>query len=84
MQVTTTWLVPADAVEGVDYDLDRLVEVWEATNQQDLALVEAVQQGVTSPAFTPGPYSPEHEEGVIDFLEWYSGVVRRRLLERGY
>ena len=42
-----------------------------------------VQRGVTSPAFTPGPYSPVHEEGVIDFVEWYDyeAVVRRRLLE---
>lgn len=43
-----------------------------------------MQRGrVTSPAVTPGPYSPVHEEGVIDFVEWYDyeAVVRRRLLE---
>lgn len=78
-EVVTTWLVPAEATEGVDYSLTALTEVWEATNAQDRALVEAVQQGVASPAFTPGPYSPEHEEGVIDFLDWYTGTVRRRL-----
>lgn len=31
----TTWLVHRDAVEGVDYDLNRLTNVWEITNQQD-------------------------------------------------
>jgi Rieske 2Fe-2S family protein len=30
--VTTTWLVPAEAVEGADYDLQTLTEIWMATN----------------------------------------------------
>src|SRR5262249_27427931 len=30
--VRTTWLVHEDAVEGVDYDIKRLTEVWTATN----------------------------------------------------
>ena len=33
--VTTKWLVHKDAVEGQDYDLDNLLKVWLATNQQD-------------------------------------------------
>jgi stachydrine N-demethylase len=52
-EVTTTWLVPRDAVEGVDYDLDNLTSVWLATNNQNRALVERQQQGITSPAFVP-------------------------------
>jgi stachydrine N-demethylase len=76
-EIVTTWLVPIEAREGVDYDLQTLTEVWEATNQQDLELVEAVQLGVSSPAFTPGPYSTQHEEGVIDFIDWYEHSIRR-------
>ena len=78
-EVVTSWIVPAEATEGVHYDLATLTEVWEATNQQDLALVESVQQGVSSPAFTPGPYSPVHEAGVIDFIHWYEQLVRKQL-----
>ena len=33
--VTTKWLVPATAVEGVDYGIERLTKVWLATNDQD-------------------------------------------------
>jgi Rieske 2Fe-2S family protein len=33
--VRTKWLVHQDAVEGVDYDLKKLTEVWIATNTQD-------------------------------------------------
>ena len=45
-QVTTKWLVHADAVEGVDYDLDELTNVWIATNDQDRRIVEENQLGV--------------------------------------
>ena len=38
--VTTKWLVPNTAVEGVDYEIDRLTKVWLATNDQDRRLVE--------------------------------------------
>jgi len=71
-ELTTTWLVHEDAVEGVDYDLDWLTSVWLATNQQDAALVERTQRGVNSPAYRPGPYSPVEEEGVIQFIDWYA------------
>ena len=56
--------------------------MWEATNLQDVALVEATQRGVSSPAFTPGPYSAEHEEGVIEFVDWYQGAVTREISRR--
>src|SRR3546814_5558471 len=45
-QVTTKWLVHKDAVEGVDYDLKTLTEVWNATNDQDRRLVEQNQLGI--------------------------------------
>ena len=70
-EVTTTWLVHKDAVEGRDYDLKRLTEVWTATNDEDRRVVEDNQRGINSPAYEPGPYSTIHEEGVIGFVEWY-------------
>jgi Rieske 2Fe-2S family protein len=70
-RVRTTWLVHRDAVEGVDYDLDRLTEVWTATNAQDAALVARAQQGVESAGYRPGPYSPITETFVDDFCTWY-------------
>jgi Rieske 2Fe-2S family protein len=76
-QVTTKWLVHRDAVEGVDYDLEELTQVWIATNSQDQRIVEENQLGVSSPAFRPGPYSPVHEGGLLQFLDWYAGAVAR-------
>jgi glycine betaine catabolism A len=72
----TKWLVHKDAVEGVDYDIDNLIAVWEATNAQDSALVGLCQEGASSPAYEPGPYSPYTEMLVEKFCNWYVGRMR--------
>ena len=78
-EVTTKWLVHKDAVEGVDYDLENLTRVWIATNNEDRAVVEENQRGVSSPAFIPGPYSRIQEDGVIQFVDWYCRTMTDRL-----
>jgi len=78
-EVTTKWLVHKDAVEGVDYDLKRLTEVWTNTNAEDQRVVEDNQQGILSPAYEPGPYSPIHETGVIGFVDWYCNTMSQRM-----
>ena len=77
--VTTTWLVHKDAVEGVDYDLEELTHVWNMTNDQDRSIVEENAFGIRSPAYEPGPYSPDHEGGVMQFVEWYTNFMIDRL-----
>lgn len=78
-EVTTKWLVHKDAVEGRDYDLKSLTEVWINTNDEDRLVVEENQIGINSPAYEPGPYSPSQEAGVIHFVDWYC----RLMLSRG-
>lgn len=78
-EVVTTWLVHKDAVEGRDYDLDRLKEVWIATNDEDRRVVEENQAGINSPAYEPGPYSSNQESGVIQFIEWYMATMASRI-----
>ena len=77
-EVQTTWLVHKDAVEGVDYDIKNLTTVWEHTNDEDRRVVEHNQQGILSPAYEPGPYSTKHEDGVIQFVNWYLDRLRSR------
>ncbi len=69
--VQVQWLVHEDAVEGVDYQVDRLMPFWGLTSEQDWDLCERNQAGVNSPAFTPGPYSTKREYNVIRYIEWY-------------
>ena len=80
--MTTWWLVDRDAVEGVDYDLTRLTEVWIATNDEDREIVEMNAAGIHSPAYTPGPYSAQEESGVIQFVDWYAQTLERALAPR--
>jgi len=77
--VTTKWIVPKDAVEGVDYDLDRLTHVWLATNDQDRQLVEETFRGVSSPSYVPGPFSDVAENGVCQFVDWYCDTMKKKL-----
>jgi Rieske 2Fe-2S family protein len=76
--VRTTWLVHADAQEGVDYDVDSLTAVWRSTNGEDRVLVEGTQRGVSSPGYEPGPYSLV-EDDVEAFASWYIGRLRHHV-----
>ncbi|MDX0433645.1 aromatic ring-hydroxylating oxygenase subunit alpha [Sinorhizobium medicae] len=78
-EVTTKWLVNKEAVEGVDYTIEDLTHVWTETNDQDRQIVEENAFGIRSPAYEPGPYSAEHEGGVMQFVEWYSSFMLDRL-----
>ncbi|WP_432695868.1 aromatic ring-hydroxylating oxygenase subunit alpha [Marinobacterium sp. YM272] len=77
--VTTKWFVHKDAVEGVDYNPERLRQVWDATNDQDRILGEENQRGINSIAYQPGPYSKTFEFGVINFLDWYTDTTLQNL-----
>lgn len=77
--VRTTWLVHKDAIEGEDYNLDNLTQVWKMTNQQDADLVRIAQLGSEQPAYAPGPYSKFTEPHVEAFCDWYIGRMKQHL-----
>ena len=80
-QLTTKWLVHRDAVEGVDYDPAELTHVWRATNEQDRHIVHENQTGIDAPTYEPGPFCQPQESGVSQFVDWYTGLLQRRLEE---
>ncbi len=80
-QLTTRWLVHKDAVEGEDYTIEELTSVWLATNDQDRRVVEENQIGIRSPAYESGPYSSDHEDGVVQFVDWYCRTMRDGLAD---
>ena len=55
--VTCEWLYHPDAISGTDFDPGPAVEFWDETNRQDWEICERSQRGVSSRAYTPGPYS---------------------------
>ena len=51
-RIEVAWLVDADAEEGVDYELDRLLPFWRLTSEQDWELCERNQSAASSPPAT--------------------------------
>ncbi len=69
------WFVNADAVEGVDYSLERLMEVWLATNEQDLSLCIGTYQGIRSRRYVPGPLSALREPAIHSAVQLYRSMM---------
>ena len=69
-RIDLSWLVDKNAVEGKDYTVDRLVEFWKITGEQDWKLCENNFSGIESSRYTPGPYAPV-EADVVQFIDWY-------------
>ncbi|MBI2948079.1 MAG: aromatic ring-hydroxylating dioxygenase subunit alpha [Verrucomicrobia bacterium] len=76
-RVRVTWLVHQEALEGKDYQLEKLLPFWQLTSEQDWEICERQQRGVNSSAYTPGPYSPFKEYNVDSFVRWYLKMVSR-------
>ena len=82
------WYVRNDATEGVDYDVEQIVKVADATWSQDFKLCENNQLGVNSSRYQPGPYAPAElysfeygatkEVGVCEqVINWYMSDLQR-------
>jgi phenylpropionate dioxygenase-like ring-hydroxylating dioxygenase large terminal subunit len=74
------WLVDGDAKEGVDYDVNRLVEFWKITGEQDWQLCENNFKGIETSGYEPGPYAPA-EIDVAKFIDWYLGRMQAGIQE---
>ncbi|MBE2274941.1 MAG: aromatic ring-hydroxylating dioxygenase subunit alpha [Rhodobacteraceae bacterium] len=68
---TSYWYVRDDAVEGQDYSVDKVAEVWRATNAEDKQLCERNYKGVLSRTFVPGPLNPRAEGALRPVLDVY-------------
>jgi Rieske 2Fe-2S family protein len=69
-EMEVIWLVHEDAVEGSDYDVEKLTWLWRVTSAEDKKIVELNQAGVNSRFFEPGPYSLQ-EPYALRFVDWY-------------
>jgi Rieske 2Fe-2S family protein len=76
--IRVSWLVHADALEGRDYQLEKLLPFWQLTSEQDWKICERQQRGVNSSAYVPGPYSTYKEYNVDSFVQWYMKTIEAR------
>ncbi len=69
------WLVRDDAREGEDYDLARLIWMWDVTSIADKKIIDHNQKGVNSTFYQPGPFHTMEYEATR-FIEWYLKEMR--------
>lgn len=80
--VEIVWFVRGDAEPGVDYQVDDLIWLWDHTTQEDEYIIMRNSKGVNSRFFEPGPYHPEFEETLRDFVHWYLHTLETTLEQR--
>ena len=73
-ELEVTWLVREDAVEGRDYDVEKVTWLWRRTMEEDQTITENNQAGVNSRYYCPGPHSKD--ESLNEFLSWYLECLR--------
>ncbi len=71
------WLVHEDAEAGRDYDLDRLIWLWDVTTRADKRIVEANARGVASRHYVPGPLVPM-EQYIARFITTYQATLTQQ------
>ena len=69
-EVELMWLVHKDAKEGIDYNLEEMIWMWDETTIADKRIIEDNQKGVLSKKYLPGPLS-QMEKGLEKFKIWY-------------
>lgn len=73
-RIACHWLFHPDAMAQPGFDPSDAVGFWDMTNRQDWQICERVQQGVSSRAYTPGPYA-DLESIVAAFDRHYLEVM---------
>lgn len=56
-RIVCDWLFHPDAMAQPDFDPSRAIEFWNMTNSQDWEVSRLSQLGISSRAYTPGPYA---------------------------
>ena len=77
-QCDVYWMVDKDAKEGGDYDLERLIWLWDVTTKADERIIVNNQKGVNSRKYSSGPFS-EKESTEKRFISWYLDQLRETL-----
>ena len=68
------WLVHPDAVEGRDFDPEKVKGLWHLTIQEDDWITANNHNGIRSAAYGSGHYS-RNERSLVNFMDWYMNEV---------
>src|SRR5438477_840082 len=73
--IVCDWFFHPDAFNRPDFKPDDAIEFWDMTNKQDWHVCELSQQGISSRAYEPGPYS-SRESIPAAWDEYYLRIVK--------
>jgi Rieske 2Fe-2S family protein len=73
--IVCDWLFHPDAFKLNDFNPDDAIEFWDMTNKQDWHVCELSQQGISSHAYQPGPYS-SRESIPAAWDEYYLRIMK--------
>ncbi len=68
-RVVCEWYFHPDEMAKANFNADDAVELWDTTNREDWGISELAQQGISSRAYVPGPYS-SRERLLSAFDQW--------------
>lgn len=68
-QIVCEWLFAPDEMAREGFDAADAAEFWDLTNRQDWNINELAHAGLTSRAYTPGPYA--QQEGLLAAFDRY-------------
>lgn len=77
-EIVCEWHFHPQTCDADDFDPAPAIEFWDLTNRQDWQVSELAQQGISSRAYRPGPYS-NREELLHAFDDW---ILQRLGIER--
>jgi Rieske 2Fe-2S family protein len=75
-RVVCEWHFHPHAMAKPDFNGNDAVEFWDMTNREDWGISELAQKGISSRAYTPGPYSPR-EALPAAFDQWILAQERQ-------
>ena len=81
-EVVCSLLFAREAVADPAFDPSDAAELWHLVNQQDWAICESVQRGMSSRAYTHGWFAPMEDDS-LDIRRWLLPRLDRAGLERG-
>lgn len=67
IRIECVWLFPPEALESPHFSAKYAFDFWDLTNLQDWRALEAVQRGVSSRGYIPGPLA-QKEDAVYQFV----------------
>lgn len=66
-EIVCAWLFDPATIAQPDFDPSEVVDFWDLTNRQDWHVNELTQLGLSSRAYSPGPYS--NAEGLLNAFD---------------